>query len=168
MEPSWNPRGTLPQGHPGPPRSRSGLRPQSFQMLGKNRGTENHPTAFHCRSVCCTLSVVSKPQRPYKWFYPAPSPPPPRIAKQQMGMGIPAQQSVHASPTPKLQFRKTPLMPQTHPWKASPNKNKKEATRWESAVVRFTRNASAKQAGSDRMCGASGGNRPRSAPAPDA
>ena len=36
MEPWWNPRGTLPQGRPGPPRSLSGLRPQSFQLLGKN------------------------------------------------------------------------------------------------------------------------------------
>ena len=30
-----DPRGTLPQGRPGPPRSLSGLRPQSFQLLGK-------------------------------------------------------------------------------------------------------------------------------------
>ena len=36
VEPWWNPRGTLPQGHPGPPRSLSGLRPQSFQLLGNN------------------------------------------------------------------------------------------------------------------------------------
>ena len=35
VEPSWNPDGTLPQGCPGPPRSLSGLRPQSFQLLGK-------------------------------------------------------------------------------------------------------------------------------------
>ena len=33
----WNPRGTLPQSRPEPPRSLSGLRPQSFQLLGKNR-----------------------------------------------------------------------------------------------------------------------------------
>ena len=32
---SWNPRGTLPQGRPGSPRSLSGLRPQNFQLLGK-------------------------------------------------------------------------------------------------------------------------------------
>ena len=35
VEPRWNPRGTLPQGRPGPPRSLSGLRHQSFQLLGK-------------------------------------------------------------------------------------------------------------------------------------
>ena len=32
-----NPRGTLPQGLPGPPRSLSGLRLQSFQLLGEKR-----------------------------------------------------------------------------------------------------------------------------------
>ena len=36
VEPWWDPRGTLPQGRPGPPRSLSGLRPQSFQSFGKN------------------------------------------------------------------------------------------------------------------------------------
>ena len=35
MEPSWNPGGTLLQGCPGPPRSLSGLRPQSCQLLRK-------------------------------------------------------------------------------------------------------------------------------------
>ena len=35
VEPWWNPHGTLPQGRPGPPRTLSGLRPQSFQLLGK-------------------------------------------------------------------------------------------------------------------------------------
>ena len=39
MEPWWNPRGTLAQGRPGPPRSLSGLRPQSCQLLGKNRSS---------------------------------------------------------------------------------------------------------------------------------
>ena len=34
VQPWWNPRGTLPQGRPGPPRSLSGLRPQSFRLLG--------------------------------------------------------------------------------------------------------------------------------------
>ena len=34
-EPLWNPGGTLPQGRPGPPWSLSGLRPQSFQLLGE-------------------------------------------------------------------------------------------------------------------------------------
>ena len=37
VEPGWNPRGTLPQGRPGPPRTLSGLRPQSFQLLGKKK-----------------------------------------------------------------------------------------------------------------------------------
>ena len=48
MEPWWNPGGTLPQGRPGPPRSLSGLRPQSFQLLGKRnqRGTLRH-TEIH-------------------------------------------------------------------------------------------------------------------------
>ena len=47
VEPSWNPDGTpgatlvepcgtLAQGRPKPPRSLSGLRPQSFQLLGKH------------------------------------------------------------------------------------------------------------------------------------
>ena len=35
VEPGWNPRGTSPQGRPVPPRSLSGLRPQSFQLVGK-------------------------------------------------------------------------------------------------------------------------------------
>ena len=35
--PWWNPGGTLAQGRPEPPRSLSGLRPQSFQLLGKKR-----------------------------------------------------------------------------------------------------------------------------------
>ena len=34
VEASWKPRGTLPPGRPGRPRSLSGLRPQSFQLLG--------------------------------------------------------------------------------------------------------------------------------------
>ena len=37
VEPWWNSRGTLPQGRPGPPRSLSGLRPQSFQLLGEKK-----------------------------------------------------------------------------------------------------------------------------------
>ena len=40
VEPWWNPGGTLPQGRPGPPRSLSGLRPQSFQLLGKMKNNE--------------------------------------------------------------------------------------------------------------------------------
>ena len=36
-EPWWNPCGTLPQGRPGPPRSLSGLRPQSFQLLRRKK-----------------------------------------------------------------------------------------------------------------------------------
>ena len=42
MELWWNPRGTLPQGRPGPPRSLSGLRPQGFQLWGK----KGHPSAW--------------------------------------------------------------------------------------------------------------------------
>ena len=37
VEPWWNLGGTLPQGRPEPPRSLSGLRPQSFQLLGKKQ-----------------------------------------------------------------------------------------------------------------------------------
>ena len=37
VEPWWNPRGTSPQARPGPPRSLSGLRPRSFQLLGKKK-----------------------------------------------------------------------------------------------------------------------------------
>ena len=37
VEPWWNPGGTLAQGRPEPPQSLSGLRPQSFQLLGKKR-----------------------------------------------------------------------------------------------------------------------------------
>ena len=36
VEPRWNPGGTLAQIRPEPPRSLSGLRPQSFQLLGKS------------------------------------------------------------------------------------------------------------------------------------
>ena len=36
--PWWNPGGTLAQGRPEPPRSLSGLRPQSFQLLGGKKG----------------------------------------------------------------------------------------------------------------------------------
>ena len=44
MEPWWNPGGTLPQGRPGPPRTLSGLRPHSFQLLGNNKpGFERSP-----------------------------------------------------------------------------------------------------------------------------
>ena len=42
MEPWWNPPRALPQGRPGPPRSLSRLRPQSFQLLGKNKRS-THP-----------------------------------------------------------------------------------------------------------------------------
>ena len=48
MERWWNPRGTLPQGRPGPPRSLSGLRPHSFQLLGKNMRSEGR-----CAASCC-------------------------------------------------------------------------------------------------------------------
>ena len=46
VEPWWNPRGTLPQRRPGPPQSLSGLRPQSFQLLGKkhNNGDKKTPS----------------------------------------------------------------------------------------------------------------------------
>ena len=37
VEPWWNPRVTLPQGRPGPPRCLSGLRPRSFQLLGRKK-----------------------------------------------------------------------------------------------------------------------------------
>ena len=46
VEPWWNPGGTLvePQGRPGPPQSLSGLRPQSFQLLGiKRNNNKNTP-----------------------------------------------------------------------------------------------------------------------------
>ena len=39
VERSWNPRGTFNQGRPGPPRTLSGLRPQSFQLLGKKQNS---------------------------------------------------------------------------------------------------------------------------------
>ena len=45
----WNPGGTLPQGRPGPPRSLSGLRPQSFRCWGKRKeiqGTSSIPQLF--------------------------------------------------------------------------------------------------------------------------
>ena len=36
-EPWWNPRGTLPQGHPGPPRSLSWLRPRGKTVYEKHK-----------------------------------------------------------------------------------------------------------------------------------
>ena len=42
VEPWSNPGGTLPQGRPGP-RSLSGLRPQSFQLLGRKNKKRTHP-----------------------------------------------------------------------------------------------------------------------------
>ena len=39
----WNPRGTVPQGRPGPPRSLSGLRPQGFQLLGEKTKGRRDP-----------------------------------------------------------------------------------------------------------------------------
>ena len=68
MEPWWNPggtlvelwwnrRGTLPQGRPGPPRSLSGLRPQSFQLLGKNTlEPESAPT----KATPKPMEIISK------------------------------------------------------------------------------------------------------------
>ena len=44
VEPWWNPRGTLPQGRPRPPRSLSGLRPQSVQLLGKKKKKKHMPS----------------------------------------------------------------------------------------------------------------------------
>ena len=46
VEPWWNPGGTSAQGRPEPPWSLSGLRPQSFQLLGKNKKTKTHAMAF--------------------------------------------------------------------------------------------------------------------------
>ena len=53
VEPWWNSRGTLPQGRLGPPRSLSGLRPQSFQLLGKNRNRTFNPSesVLHAQGV---------------------------------------------------------------------------------------------------------------------
>ena len=48
VEPSWNPRGALPQGRPGPPRSLFGLRPRSFQLLGE-KTFEGHA---HSSNTC--------------------------------------------------------------------------------------------------------------------
>ena len=42
----WNPRGTLPQGRPGLPRSLSGLRPQSFQLLGNKNKKKMESTSM--------------------------------------------------------------------------------------------------------------------------
>ena len=52
VEPWWNPRGTLAQGRPGPPRSLSGLRPQSFQLLGKNKTHVHFSKWTFCKSPC--------------------------------------------------------------------------------------------------------------------
>ena len=51
VEPLWNPRGTLPHGRPGPPRR---LRPQSFQLLGKNpaRFVDFPPMNSNPRFIC--------------------------------------------------------------------------------------------------------------------
>ena len=48
--PWWNPGGTLAQGRPEPPRSLSGLRPQSFQLLGgKKEEEKKHGGLGVCR-----------------------------------------------------------------------------------------------------------------------
>ena len=51
----WNPRGTLPQGRSGPPRSLSGLRPQSFQLLGNNWAKLGHPAKSVLVAGVCLL-----------------------------------------------------------------------------------------------------------------
>ena len=56
MEP-WNLRGTLPQGRPGPPRSLSGLRPQSFQLLGGKK---------HGLAILVTETLLSTNMEPHK------------------------------------------------------------------------------------------------------
>ena len=57
VEPWWNPRGTLPQGRPRPPRSLSGLRPQSFQLLGeKTSGTPGFEALLMLQSRVATAT----------------------------------------------------------------------------------------------------------------
>ena len=46
VEPWWNPCRTLPQVRPGPPRNLSGLRPQSFQLLGKKNQKNTFSATF--------------------------------------------------------------------------------------------------------------------------
>ena len=65
--PWWNPRETLPHGRPGPPQSLSGLRPQSFQQLGKK--TKNKMSSFlltfnRIRQKSCLPYV---PDKTNKW-----------------------------------------------------------------------------------------------------
>ena len=57
MEPWWNPGGT--QGRPGPPRSLSGLRPQSFQLLGKSTQKE----ALLANTFSVTFSALGNHNR---------------------------------------------------------------------------------------------------------
>ena len=71
VEPWWNLGGTLPQGRPEPPRSLSGLRPQSFQLLGKKIKMGGAPTPrwFHwfwptAKSKRESANATQKPRRP--------------------------------------------------------------------------------------------------------
>ena len=58
----FHPRATLPQGRPGPPRSQSGLRPQSFQLLGKNH--LSHSVSPICQKCLnCGLMIRGVPVR---------------------------------------------------------------------------------------------------------
>ena len=64
VEPSRNPGGTLPHPRPGPPRSLSGLRPQSFQLLGKHttkqRANGIHAPARYLTAHICPLLIASE------------------------------------------------------------------------------------------------------------
>ena len=71
VEPWWNPGGTLvepsPQGRPEPPRSLSGLRPQSFQLLGNNIKLSSGDIP---NSMRCSFSVLT-PRKPRRtWWNP--------------------------------------------------------------------------------------------------
>ena len=60
VEPLWNPRGTLPQGLPRPPRSLSGLRPQSFQLLGKKQERKKEKSKVPWRENSGSASSARK------------------------------------------------------------------------------------------------------------
>ena len=78
VEAWWNPRGTLPRTRPGPTRSLSGLRPQSFQLLGKKRtsATSNllegnyHSTRYEKiarKNHSTNQKDIQKAKGPYGW-----------------------------------------------------------------------------------------------------
>ena len=95
VEPWGTPRGTLPQGRPGP-RSLSGLRPQSFQLLGE-KNTPPPKTSIPQRIWACMLSPRSPDQN--LTYYPKGNPTGPLVYVSLVF--FPLQKSPDKSPSPE-------------------------------------------------------------------